>query len=98
MITRVLTLALAGGIMLSAPLASTALADNMVDGNKCQLLAQDLKWDLMLLDEHSAKYAGGQAILEEATAAQEKGDGAGCVEAATRGIESLGLPVNSYPQ
>ena len=54
---RVLTLAIAGGIMLSAPLASTAFAINMVDYNKCQLLSQDLKWDLMLVTEASAKYA-----------------------------------------
>ena len=95
---RVLTLAIAGGIMLSAPLASTAFAINMVDYNKCQLLSQDLKWDLMLVTEASAKYAAGSAALEEANAAKEKRDGAACIEASVRGIEGMGLPVNTYPQ
>lgn len=95
---RILTLAIAGGAMLlSAPLASVAVADNMVDGNKCQLLKQDLKWDLMLITEASAKYAGGNSALQEAEAAYEKGQHAECVAASVRGIEALDLPVNNYP-
>jgi hypothetical protein len=95
---RILTLAIAGGAMLlSAPLATVATAKNMVDGNKCQLLKQDLKWDLMLITDGSAKYAGGAAALEEAEAAYEKGQHAECVAASIKGIESLDLPVNEYP-
>ena len=59
MITRVLSLAIAGGLMLSAPLVSTALAANMVDGNLCQVYTRDLNWDLMLLGEASTKDAIG---------------------------------------
>jgi hypothetical protein len=97
---RVLTLALAGGVMLlSAPLATSALADNMVDGNKCQLYTRDLNWDLMLIGEASPKYAAGAAALEEANGLKEKGSlGTECVEVAVKGIEGLGLPVNSYPE
>jgi len=95
---RILTLAIAGGaILLSAPLASVATAKNMVDGNKCQLYTQDLKWDLMLIGEASAKYASGAAALEEAQAFQEKGQQKECVDTAIKGIESLELPVNEYP-
>ena len=69
---RILTLAIAGGaLLLAAPLASVAVAANMVDGNKCQLLKQDLKWDLMLIGEASPKYATGNAALEEAEAAHD---------------------------
>jgi hypothetical protein len=96
---RVLTLAVAGGAMLlSAPLATSALADNMVDGNKCQLYVRDLNWDLMLLGEASSKYATGSSALEAARAAQEKGNPTECVETAVKGIEDIGLPVNSYPE
>ena len=98
MITRVLSLAIAGGLMLSAPLVSTALADNMVDGNLCQVYTRDLNWDLMLLGEASAKHAGGAAALAEAQAAQEKGNHSECVSIAMKGIEDLGLPLNSYPE
>lgn len=96
---RILTLAIAGGAMLlSAPLATVATAKNMVDYNKCQLLSQDLKWDLMLITDGSAKYAAGNAALEEANALKEKRDGAGCIAASIKGIEALNLPVNEYPQ
>lgn len=95
---RILTLAIAGGtLLLSAPLASVTLAANMVDGNKCELLKQDLSWDLMLIGEASAKYASGNAALEEAQAAQDKGQHSECVAASIKGIESLELPVNDYP-
>ena len=96
---RVLTLAVAGGVMLlSAPLATSALAANMVDGNKCQLYTRDLNWDLMLLGEASSKYAAGSSALEAARAAQEKGQYSECVETAMKGIEDAGLPVNTYPE
>jgi len=96
---RVLTLAVAGGVMLlSAPLATSALAANMVDGNKCQLYTRDLNWDLMLLTSASSKYAAGSSALEEAKAAQEKGQVSECVEIAIKGIEGTGLPVNTYPE
>jgi hypothetical protein len=96
---RVLTLAVAGGVMLlSAPLATSALAANMVDGNKCQLYTRDLNWDLMLLTEASAKYSTGSSALASAKAAQEKSQYSECVQTAMKGIEDIGLPVNTYPE
>jgi hypothetical protein len=96
---RVLTLALAGGAMLlTAPLATSALADNMVDGNLCQVYLRDLTHDLMLVTEASTKYGPGSAARDEAAAYQEKGQGKECWETAVKGIEAMGLPVNTYPE
>lgn len=98
MITRVLTLAIAGGIMLSAPMAPVAFAANMIDPTKCEVYQRDLKWDLMLVGEAGANYAAGSSALDEAGALQESGQHKECYEKAISGIEALGLPVNSYPE
>jgi hypothetical protein len=96
---RVLTLAVAGGVMLlSAPLATSALAWSMPEPEKCQLYTRDLNWDLMLLTEASSKYAAGSSALEAARTAQEKGQYEECVATAMKGIEDAGLPVNTYPE
>jgi hypothetical protein len=96
---RVLTIAVVGGTMLlSAPLASVAHADNMVDPNKCQALTVDLKWDLMLVGSAHKNYDAANQAMADAEEQAKKGEHGACVETATKGITDLGLPVNTYPE
>ena len=96
---RVLTIAVVGGTMLlSAPLASVAHADNMVDNNKCQELTHDLKLDLMLVGAGGKNYDTANQAATDAEDQHKKGEHKACIETATKGIEDLGLPVNSYPE
>jgi hypothetical protein len=95
---RVLTVAILGGVLLSAPLASVSHADNMVDSNKCQALTTDLKWDLMLVGSAHKNYDASNQAMADAEDQHKKGEHAACVQTATQGIEGLGLPVNTYPE
>ncbi|MFM9842609.1 MAG: hypothetical protein ACKVOI_06530 [Dongiaceae bacterium] len=95
----VLTIAVFGGtVLLSAPLATVSLAENMVDTNKCMEYTNDLRLNLMLVGAAGKNYDASNQALADAEDQHKKGEHKACIETAMKGITDMGLPTNTYPE
>jgi hypothetical protein len=92
MTARSLLPVLAGALLLS----SSAFGGTIPKVDLCHALAEDLRLDLLLIDDYHPAHSQAQAALEEGSAMCGTGDSANGVEVLTAGITSLGLPVRSH--
>ena len=92
MTARTLLPALAGALLLS----SGAVGGTLPEVDLCRALAEDLRLDLLLIDDYHPSHDQATAALEEGSAKCGTGDSAAGVEILTAGITSLGLPVRTH--
>jgi hypothetical protein len=92
MTVRTLLPALAGVLLLS----STALGGTVPKVDLCHALSEDLRLDLLLIDDYHPAHDQATAALDEGSAKCGTGDSAAGVEILTAGISSLGLPVRTH--
>lgn len=92
MTARSLLPGLAGALLLS----STALGGTLPKVDLCHALAEDLRLDLLLIDDSHPSHSQASQALEEGSALCGGGNSAQGVEVLMAGIASLGLPVRSH--
>jgi len=75
--------------------AMAASISNIPPNNKCDLYAQDLNWDIMLMKGTPGADAASQALAQgqDECAKGKYDDGIATI---TGAVKNLGLPVNEY--
>lgn len=92
MTARSLLAAVAGALLLS----STAFGGTLPKVDLCHALAEDLRLDLLLLDDSHPAHSQASQALMEGSALCGGGNSAQGVEILTAGIASLALPVRPH--